>query len=163
MQHKKIVLLNNHLSLIEGYVPSMNIRNPNISVASVGWHLDHSLKVINRISESIKSSNPNDFKKDFNIKRSILFILCYIPRKRGKCPKSTTPPNNILIADLKAQINVSRAHLGQIAMLDKNTHFKHFIFGNLSKVNTLRFLEMHTRHHLKIVRDILNTQDQSKN
>ena len=33
------------------------------------------------------------------------------------------------------------------------------MFGMLNKQQTLRFLEMHTKHHLKIVDDILAQTD----
>ncbi|AUP79846.1 DUF1569 domain-containing protein [Flavivirga eckloniae] len=156
MSDKKIAALNNLLSRIEDYVPYKDENNPAVSQASVGWQLDHTLKVINRVSESLEKSNPNDFKKDFNIIRSILFPFCFIPRGRAKSPKVVLPKNEISTTDLHDQLRDAKLHLNNIRFLNENAHFKHFIFGILPKVKTLRFLEMHTKHHLKIVWDILN-------
>ncbi|WP_303318907.1 DUF1569 domain-containing protein [Flavivirga abyssicola] len=156
MHNKKIAVLNNLLSQIEENIPFKDKTNLIVSKVNVGWQLDHTLKVINRVYKYLELSNPHDHKKDFNAKRSILFALCYIPRGSAKAPKVVKPPNVILTADLHTQLNEAKKHINNIEFLDKNVHFKHFIFGTLSKTKTLRFLEMHTKHHLKIVNDILN-------
>jgi hypothetical protein len=39
--------------------------------------------------------------------------------------------------------------------LDKNTHFPHPFFGILNKKETANFLALHTKHHLMIIKDIL--------
>ncbi len=43
-------------------------------------------------------------------------------------------------------------------MLPENVYFNHHVFGMLTKKQTLRFLEIHTKYHLKIVNDILKKQ-----
>lgn len=156
MHDKKIVVLNNLLSQIEQSIPYKDKSNATVSKANVGWQLDHTLKVINRVCGALQQSNPNDYKKDFNAIRSILFTLCYIPRGRAKAPKVVKSPDLILTIDLQAQLNDAKKHINTIELLDKNAHFKHFIFGTLSKTKTLRFLEIHTKHHLKIVHAILS-------
>ncbi len=155
MHDKKITVLNNLLSQIEQNMLFKDKSNPTISKASVGWQLDHTLKVINKVFESLNISNPDNYKRDFNAKRSILFTLCYIPRGRVKAPKMVKPPDLISAADLLAQLNDAKKHINNLHLLSKNAYFKHFIFGTLSKARTLRFLEMHTKHHLKIVKEIL--------
>lgn len=156
MHNKKIAILTNLLSQIEQNIPYKNKNNPVVSKVNVGWQLDHTLKVINRVCQSLEQSNPNDFKKDFNLQRSILFTLCYIPRGQANTPKTVKPPNLISTTDLHTQLEAAKNHIHSIPLLEKNAHFKHFIFGTLTKDKTLRFLEMHTKHHLKIVNDILS-------
>ncbi|TGV02901.1 DUF1569 domain-containing protein [Flavivirga rizhaonensis] len=155
MHNKKIAILNNLLSQIEESIPFKDKNNPIISIVSIGWQLDHTLKVINRVCASLKLSNPKDYKKDFNIIRSILFTFCYIPRGKAKAPKIVKPSSLISTVDLHSQLGEAKKHINSMCLLDKNTHFKHFIFGILNKTKTLRFLEMHIKHHLKIVNDIL--------
>jgi hypothetical protein len=41
--------------------------------------------------------------------------------------------------------------------LDKNAHFQHPFFGILNKKETDNFLALHTKHHLMIIKDILET------
>lgn len=42
-----------------------------------------------------------------------------------------------------------------LASLDENQFFTHTLFKQLNKKQTLKFLGLHTNHHLKIVKDIL--------
>ena len=39
--------------------------------------------------------------------------------------------------------------------LDDHQYFTHPIFKNLNKKQTIKFLKLHTNHHIKIVNDIL--------
>ncbi|MFS4482517.1 DUF1569 domain-containing protein [Hyunsoonleella sp. 2307UL5-6] len=100
-------------------------------------------------------SNPSDYKRDFKPIRTVLFTLGFIPRGKGKAPKHVLPPEDVTEADLKQQLAQAKKYLENIKELPKTSHFKHFLFGVLSKKQTIRFLVIHTNHHLKIVREIL--------
>ena len=65
------------------------------------------------------------------------------------------PPEQILEVDMQMQLQHAYANLKQLELLPENIFFDHHIFGMLNKQETLRFLEIHTNHHLKIVNDIL--------
>ena len=68
-------------------------------------------------------------------------------------------PSEIIKAEnLNNQLQTANNHIAILNDSPEGVYFKHFIFGMLSKKQTLRFLEMHTKHHLKIVRDILKKQ-----
>lgn len=155
MTNKRITVLNNLLSKIEKNIPFKSQKKLTISKSNIGWQLDHALKVINAVSNTLAKTDPKNYRKDFNIIRLLLFPLCYIPRGKGKAPKAALPPDIISTEDLLKQLQDAKTHVGNLNTLHKNTYFKHFIFGILPKAKTLRFLEMHTKHHLKIVNDIL--------
>jgi len=157
MNNKRISILENQLSKIEAYIPFIDKKNPNISKATIGWQLDHALKVFNAVSEWIKHSNPKEYNWQYNTWRALLFPLGYIPRGKARAPKSVRPPEIIKTIDLHAQIEDARVHIEELKILPKEAYFKHFIFGMLTKKQTLKFLQMHTNHHLKIVKDILKT------
>ena len=152
---KPLHTLNQLINDIEAYIPLKDKKKTSVSKTTVGWQLDHTLKVFNAVSHSIEKSNPKEYKRQFNLWRTILFPICYIPRGKARAPKSVIPPKVIIIKDLKYQINISKGHIEKLKTLPKKANFKHFVFGILSKKQTLRFLEMHTKHHLKIVKDIL--------
>ncbi|MCL6293792.1 DUF1569 domain-containing protein [Jejuia spongiicola] len=157
MNYKKIEALNLLLAEIELNIPFKDKTNPKVTTSDIGWQLDHSLKVFNAVSEWTIKSNPKDYKREFNFWRTILFPLKYIPRGKAKAPKFVLPPQIITSEDLHVQLQTAKNHISTLKKLPKAAYFKHFIFGKLSKKQTLHFLQMHTNHHLKIVRDILKT------
>ena len=155
MCHQKINTLKTLLTEIEKNIPLKDKRNPAITQTDIGWQLDHSLKVINGVSTILAKTDPKKYKKDFNFKRSVLFTLSFIPRGLGKAPKIVMPPDNITAEDLHAQLHSAKNHIDSLDQVHAKAYFNHHIFGTLNKANTLHFLEVHTKHHLKIVNDIL--------
>ncbi|WP_339915987.1 DUF1569 domain-containing protein [Yeosuana marina] len=155
MNNRRLTILKNQLSKLEAYIPLIDKENPKVSKSKVGWQLDHTLKVFNAVSEWIENSNSKDYERTFNFWRSILFPLGYFPRGKVNAPKFVMPPEIIVPQDLRTQIQLARTHTEHLKELPKQAYYKHFVFGKLSKNQTLRFLEIHTKHHLKIINDIL--------
>lgn len=155
MSDKRITILKKQLSQIELFIPLMDKQNSKVSISTVGWQLDHTLKVFNAVSESTKRSNPEKYERKFNLWRTILFPLGYFPRGKARAPKYVLPPEIITTNDLNTQLLVAKEHITTLNSLNKTMYFKHPIFGLLAKKQTLRFLQMHTHHHLKIIHDIL--------
>ncbi len=132
--------------------------NTKVSEAPIAWHLDHSLKVINRIHDVLKSSDPTVYEKRFSLTRIFSFTFGYIPRGRAKSPAAVLPPKEIKTQDVLSQLEIARENLSDFENLDQNVNFIHPVFGQLNKKQSKRFLEIHTRHHLKIIRDILGKE-----
>ena len=129
--------------------------NSKVSNASVGWHIEHSLKVIIQIVEAVEKSNANEYKWKFNFKRYLIWAINHIPRGTGKAPKVVLPEGEITVESLEHSIAKSRAVLGKIDKLKQNNYFKHPYFGDLNLKPTIKFLGLHTNHHLKIINDII--------
>ncbi len=140
---------------LERYLSVKDKRKASVTTSDVAWQIDHSLKVINLVSETLLKSNPEDYKSNFNTWRLVLFTIGYFPRGKVKAPKYVRPPEIITIEDLNEQILLAYQNIERLKLADKHAHFKHFIFGLLDKKRTVRFLQLHTNHHLKIIRDIL--------
>ena len=155
MTNRRMETLTQLLSKIEAQIPNKELQNPSVSKSDIGWQLDHALKVFNAVSAWTENSNPKEYKRTFNFWRSVLLPLCYIPRGKSRAPKKVLPPDIIRNEDLLSQLQQARQHLEMIKPLPKTSYFNHHMFGLLTKQQTLRFLEMHTKHHLKIVKDIL--------
>ena len=150
------LFLESQLLEIEASLPNRDVLNLDVSQADVAWHLDHMLKVINGIHDAVSHSNPKEYKEDINAGRYLLFKLGRIPRGVAQSPKSVLPPKEIKTGDILSQLQLARNNLTNFDALDKNQFFKHFGFGVLNRDKAKRFLEIHTNHHLKIVRDIVN-------
>jgi len=140
---------------LERYISVKDKRKASVTTSDVAWQIDHSLKVFNLVCETLLKSNPEDYKSNFNTWRLVLFTIGYFPRGKVKAPKYVRPPEIITIEDLNEQILLAYQNIEKLKLADKHAHFKHFIFGLLDKKRTVRFLQLHTNHHLKIIRDIL--------
>jgi hypothetical protein len=143
------------LHQLEQYLPEGAKKNTAISAAAINWHIDHSLKVINSVSKNIMQSDPALYQKEFNWRRTFVFIKGGIPRGVGKAPKTVTPPDIIMESDLLEQISAAKKWTDALNSLQPNQNFKHPLFGMLNAKQTVKFLKMHTRHHIKIIQDII--------
>jgi hypothetical protein len=47
-------VLNRYLDEMEEYIPFIKTKDINVSKVDIGWHLDHSLKVINGIFTTLR-------------------------------------------------------------------------------------------------------------
>lgn len=78
--------LNEEFEEIASYIPKRDSLNPKVSKVHVAWHLDHSLKTINKTSEAMEASNPNDYKTTFSLSRILVFTSGTIPRGVAESP-----------------------------------------------------------------------------
>jgi len=147
--------LNLALNSLETHIENHAASNPKISNSNVAWHIDHSLKVINKVIASLQSSDPNTYKNNFSFLGKVFFTLGFFPRGKAKAPKHVKPPEVILKEDLISQTELAKTNIKTIADLDNNAYFKHPIFGNVNTKRVPHFLTLHTNHHLKIINDIL--------
>ena len=147
--------LTDELRMLEGFIPHRDSLNTDVSKVDVAWHLDHSLKVILAIIDSLEASDHKNLKRSFNPGRTLVLVSGKIPRGGGKAPSFVMPPNEIYTQELYDQLEEAYSKLMVMDSLPKNAHFKHYAFGYLDKKDSKRFLEIHTKHHLEIIKDIL--------
>lgn len=143
---------------IDQNVPNRDALDVDVSAVDVAWHLDHMLKTINKITDTLEVSDPNDYHKSFSIGRIMSLSTGHIPRGRAQSPKVVRPPDSILTEAILSQINTAKTNVEKLKLLDKASHFEHPYFGQLNKAQAIRFMEVHTEHHLKIVADILKNE-----
>ena len=155
---KKSKKLSNYIAEFESYIPQFETSNPKVSNSTIGWQIDHSLKVINKVSETLVNSDPSLYKKNFSFLGKLFFFLGFFPRGKAKAPKYVRPPEAILKKELISQLKNAKSNIESLKDLNENSFFKHPIFGNINTKRVNRFLELHTNHHLKIIRDILNVR-----
>lgn len=151
----KLDLLHAQLNEMKQYISEKDAIDHAVSSVPIDWHLSHSLKVINNIINSLESSNPEDFKKEFSFWRVLIFLTRKIPRGSGRSPKVVLPPDTITAEDLKEEWIRAKQNVSLLNSFPQKAHFKHPYFKHLDRNQTKKFLEIHTEHHLKIIREIL--------
>ena len=77
---KKIIA---QLEEIENLKQFSHKNAPEISEASIGWHLEHSLLVISRILEGLPLSHPEKYQPKFSWAKFMVMTSGYISRKKG--------------------------------------------------------------------------------
>lgn len=143
------------LGQLETKIPVYETTNPKISQASVGWHIEHTLLVFNEYVDFLTKSNPKDYKWKFNFIRVIVLVTKLIPRGFGKSPKVLLPKEHIDKDSLVRHLSATRNNIKQLELLSQDKFVEHPVFGQLKLGQTVNFLDTHTRHHLKIIEDII--------
>lgn len=140
---------------LQFHIPDYAITNAAVSSASVGWHINHCLLVYTTISDALQHSDPTLYKSSFNFKKLLVYTFKSIPRGRGKAPKTVQPQNTLLADELQLQVQKAIDKTNALTQLNPTHYFEHPYFGNLNVKETIKFLAIHSNHHLKIINDIL--------
>jgi hypothetical protein len=140
---------------LETQMPNAAATDTAVTTSTVGWQIEHALLTINQIITTVAASTPVDYKWSFNLMRTVVFFRQRIPRGRAKAPKVVQPKNNVTEATIMAALAKTYLLLEVLPNLEKNNFFAHPYFGNLNKQQTITFLNIHTAHHLHIIKDIV--------
>jgi hypothetical protein len=151
--------LNSLLKNLETKIEFKDVLNPKISTSAVAWHLDHTLKVVNSVISTLKKSNPQEYKWGINFKKSYFLFIGTIPRGKAKAPKHVTAQQDISLKDIQRQLQTAKFLVDELKDLPKKSYIKHPFVGSLNLKQAIRFMEIHTNHHIKIMDDILNKKD----
>jgi hypothetical protein len=141
---------------LEAEIEKFQLKNPGISSGSVGWHIAHSLLTINTIIGAMKHSDPAHYKWSFSLPRLFIYTLNKIPRGRAKAPAAVQPPEDFDEILLRKQVMRTKEKLTELNHLKPNHHFDHPFFGKVKLRPAKKFLRLHTKHHLDIIRDIVS-------
>jgi hypothetical protein len=133
------------------------VSNLKISGAPVGWHIDHALLTANVIIQAIEGSNPAEYKSRFSFAKWYVFTFNKIPRGKIQSPKAVRPDKNFTTDDINKHFEICYGSIEKLYHLKRNNFFVHPFFGHLNLKPSIKFLEIHTQHHLCIIHDILKT------
>ena len=145
------------LNKLESNLKSKNAFNSKVSYEDVSWHIAHSLKVIYNIIKVLQNSNPEEYRWKFNRNRSFVYFLNSIPRGKGKAPKSVQPTEDLTLEFLESEFKKVRELIPELDNLEAKSNFMHPYFGQLNLKQTKKFLAIHTKHHIKIMNDIIQS------
>lgn len=127
---------------------------PAVSGWDVGQHVDHTLKVCARIFGFVENDNALD-EPGINPRGRVVLFLGRIPRGRGKSPEPVvgTVQSPEVLKQMLASVRQKAPRVS--ARPDSPSKiFRHPYFGCLTARQALRFIEVHTNHHLKIIKSI---------
>lgn len=150
---KELLLL---ISSLEEKINMMEQEQTQISTVKVGWHIQHCLLVINNVITNIKHSDPKTYQWKFNLNKTLILTFGKIPRGKGKAPKGVQPKDEVTQIILLEGVSKAKENIVSIANIQKNQYFLHPLFGHLNLKPTIKFLKIHTKHHLDIINDIIN-------
>jgi len=148
--NKNLRLINN----LESYVDRCDKINTQISHQNIGWHIAHSCKVINTITQAITQSDPVKANPKFSFKFYFVLLTNNIPRGKAKAPSFVIPAKTITKEEITIEIEQAKNSITSLLKAGRGHYFTHPIFGDLKRNKTLTFLAVHTNHHLKIIKDI---------
>jgi hypothetical protein len=140
---------------LQSKIQQMELSNPAVSASPVGWHIAHTLLANNRIITGLGKSNAADYKGKFSFKKMVVFATGKIPRGRARAPDAVMPANDFTATTLQQHVDTALQKIKELDGLQPNNFIEHPVFGNLNLKNTRRFLEIHARHHLSIIDDII--------
>lgn len=147
--------LQNILFQLESHIPNFEKTNSQVSNSTIGWQIDHCLLVINGVISQLEVSNPKEFQPKWNFNKFMIFITGKIPRGKVRAPRGVTPIDVATAESLKTKIEIAKSNISKLNNLPKNSYFKHPFLSDLNAKQTEKFLVIHTKHHLKIIEDIL--------
>lgn len=143
------------LDSLQTYIDKKSFTNESISTGSVGWHIQHSLLVVQKITETILASDPLVYKWSFNLKRAYFFLKKGFPRGRANAPDIVIPTSDLTSDELNDSVIKTKLVLAKLQHAKPNQYFTHPFFGKLNKKSSIIFFDIHTKHHLKIIQDII--------
>lgn len=141
---------------LEFYLKKGNIVEPSVSQKGIYWHVDHCLRILEGIPEMMRQSDKKDYQPKSSLMKFVVMTFGWIPRGKGKSPKNVLPDEEKLDAQSIDRRSDQAFHqVVSIHKLPEWSYMRHPLFGSLNKDEAIKFLGIHTRHHLKIMRDIV--------
>jgi hypothetical protein len=143
------------LHQLESHLPNLDKTNSKVSNRTIGWQIDHCLLVINGIIGQIEISDPSKFKPKWTFPKFMVFTTGKIPRGKAKAPKVVIPNQVATQEELIVKLAAAKNNVLKLDSFSENQFFNHPYFKDLNVKQTKKFLAIHTKHHLKIIEDIL--------
>ena len=140
---------------LESHISNFEKTNPKVSNSTVGWQIDHCLLVINGIIGQIEISDPLKYQPKWTFPKFMVFTTGKIPRGKAKAPKVVIPTQVATQEKLIAKLAAAKNNVLKLDTFSENQFFNHPFFKDLNVKQTKKFLTIHTKHHLKIIEDIL--------
>lgn len=150
------------INRLENYIPHNEVADLNVSQGAVGWHIAHTLLTINVVADALVSSNPEEYRWKFDWRRSFLLTIGKIPRGKIRAPEAVRVKETPDKTSLAAQVTATREKVKALHNLQPRNYFTHPFLGKIKLKPAIRFLCIHTQHHLKIIEDLVQASKTGK-
>lgn len=137
---------------------------PLVSDWSPAQHLHHVAAVNRRILDQLMQAEDAascDAAGRPNIAGYVVLLMGRLPRGRGRSPAPFRPPDAVDRDALAYDVDANREQLDRLAdhldgLRRSDRRFPHSLLGDFDASEWIRFARIHTGHHHRIVRDILD-------
>ncbi|MGK2855831.1 MAG: DinB family protein [Thermoanaerobaculia bacterium] len=159
MQNERIAAIGRQLDAIDALLQKedavLGRRVESISGWSTSEQLDHALKV--KASILARIATPVRVEKPLQFIAKVIMFFGWIPRGKGRSPELLVgvPATREQLRTALLGVREQLGNLSQEQASNREPMVPHPLFGGLNAPQALRFAEVHTNHHLKIVREIL--------
>jgi hypothetical protein len=140
---------------LEKNLSNIDKKNETVSKVSIGWHIEHSLLALVKMISATEHSNPADFKKKFNWKRTLVLTIGKIPRGKAGVPQSVKPGAEISEVTIRPLLEKAKQKAELFDTLSSDKYFTHPVFGDVQVKQARQIIAIHTQHHISIINDIL--------
>jgi hypothetical protein len=144
------------LDRIADFCGEPDLRVESISLWSAGQHIEHVLRVDDRIRTGLTASSIAQTPR-LSFAGRLILLTGHIPRGKGKAVTGTEPTGDY-VALRKAVESTARGFRELEPYIDELARmpgaFAHPSLGGMTRRQWLRFADVHQRHHETIVREI---------
>jgi hypothetical protein len=149
--------LNGQLTELDNFTNSALVGRDSISKWSVGQHIEHSLIAISGMILALRKEHPGTGSRAANLYRDTVMQSKEFPRGAIEAPAISRPSDNPSQEFLARLILKTRNRLGNPLAISEKATLIHPIMDVMYRNEALEFMTIHTEHHLKIIREILDT------
>ena len=140
---------------LERNIPNAYKINNEVSKGSIGWHIEHILLTVDRIVDRLSQTDSRNYKATVTFPKLFVFATGIIPKGRAKAPELVRPVGEVNIESLRKHLKFTSEKINALIQMEPGQYFEHPYFGHIKLKKTIKFLEIHTKHHLKIIKTIL--------
>jgi hypothetical protein len=151
--------LQHEFDQLEHYFEMGNLHDYSVSKSGTFWHIDHCLRILEAIPQNMATSTRENYAPKSSLLKWLIMTFQWMPRGKARSPEHVRPEAELLTEkDIRQRFQHAYKLTSTIQDMPEYAHFKHPMFGSINKRSTVKFLKIHTHHHLKILRDIVKNQ-----
>ncbi len=154
---KQFSAITTQVEKLDKLILEEDVTNTEVSKWSTYKQIEHILLANTGICEFIENGKKPSEEKSRTFFSYLPFTFGFIPRGRAEAP-SYVVPAGITQDEIKLLLVKYKDQLSRIKVLSNlnsnDVVGNHPYFGGLNRLEWIRFMEIHTNHHLKIIEDI---------